>query len=258
MAYRYFATPRRTFIIADTPGHAQYTRNMVTGASTADLAVVLVDARNGLVEQSRRHAAIAALLRIPRVVLAVNKMDLVDWREDVFDDIAEEFACFADRLGVQRRRRRSRSSALHGDNVVDPSTNMPWYAGPTLLEHLETVPVEAPDRAAWAPACRCSGSSGPARPMATTERRYAGTLAGGRLAPGDPVVVLPRGQATHDRRHRARPTARSRRPIAAAAVTVRLADDIDVGRGDLLVPAGARPDVVRQSRPPCAGSTSGR
>jgi sulfate adenylyltransferase large subunit len=243
VAYRYFATPRRTFIIADTPGHAQYTRNMVTGASTADLAVILVDARNGLVEQSRRHATIASLLGIPRVVLAVNKMDLVDWREDVFDDIAEEFACFADGLAFSAITPIP-LSALRGDNVVDPSTHMPWYAGPTFLDHLETVPVEAPvDEVGarlpvqWVIRPRPADGDG--------ERRYAGTLAAGRLAPGDAVVVLPRGQESTIV---AIETADGPLPYAdaTAAVSVRLADDIDVGRGDLLVSADARPDVVRQ------------
>ncbi|MFF8532541.1 sulfate adenylyltransferase subunit 1, partial [Streptomyces sp. NPDC015532] len=140
VAYRYFATARRRFILADTPGHVQYTRNMVTGASTADLAVVLVDARNGVIEQTRRHAAVAALLRVPHVVLAVNKMDLVDYQEPVFAAIAEEFTAYASELGVPEITAIP-ISALAGDNVVEPSANMDWYGGPTVLEHLETVPV---------------------------------------------------------------------------------------------------------------------
>ncbi|MFD7943293.1 sulfate adenylyltransferase subunit 1, partial [Streptomyces sp. NPDC059744] len=140
VAYRYFATPRRRFILADTPGHVQYTRNMVTGASTAELAVVLVDARNGVVEQTRRHAAVAALLRVPHVVLAVNKMDLVDYAEPVFAAIAEEFTAYAASLGVPEITAIP-ISALAGDNVVEPSAHMDWYGGPTVLEHLETVPV---------------------------------------------------------------------------------------------------------------------
>src|SRR6478609_9917048 len=140
VAYRYFATPKRRFILADTPGHVQYTRNMVTGASTAELAVVLVDARNGVVEQTRRHAAVAALLRVPHVVLAVNKMDLVDYAEPVFAAIAEEFTAYAASLGVKDVVSVP-ISALAGDNVVEPSAHMDWYGGPTLLEHLETVPV---------------------------------------------------------------------------------------------------------------------
>ncbi|WP_206262117.1 sulfate adenylyltransferase subunit 1, partial [Streptomyces albus] len=140
VAYRYFATPRRRFILADTPGHVQYTRNMVTGASTAELAVVLVDARNGVVEQTRRHAAVAALLRVPHVVLAVNKMDLAGYREDVFARIADEFTAYATSLGVPEVTAIP-ISALEGDNVVTPSAHMDWYSGPTVLEHLETVPV---------------------------------------------------------------------------------------------------------------------
>ncbi|RAJ28917.1 sulfate adenylyltransferase subunit 1, partial [Kitasatospora sp. SolWspMP-SS2h] len=140
VAYRYFATARRRFILADTPGHVQYTRNMVTGASTAELAVVLVDARNGVVEQTRRHAAVAALLRVPHVVLAVNKMDLVDYAEPVFAAIAAEFTAYAASLGVKDVVAVP-ISALAGDNVVEPSAAMDWYGGPTLLEHLETVPV---------------------------------------------------------------------------------------------------------------------
>jgi bifunctional enzyme CysN/CysC len=151
VAYRYFATPRRKFIIADTPGHIQYTRNMVTGASTADLAVVLVDARNGLTEQSRRHAFLATLLRVPHMVLAVNKMDLVDYKAEVFDRICEEFSAFAARLDIGDLTFIP-MSALHGDNVVDRSANMTWYDGPSLLHHLERVHI--------ASASRCSTSSG--------------------------------------------------------------------------------------------------
>src|ERR1700732_5432370 len=144
VAYRYFATPRRKFIIADTPGHEQYTRNMATGASTADLAVVLVDARNGLTEQSRRHAFLTTLLRVPHMVLAVDKMDLVDYRADVFERICEEFSAFATRLDIGDLTFVP-ISALHGDNVVDRSANMPWYDGPSLLHHLEHVHI-ASDR----------------------------------------------------------------------------------------------------------------
>jgi bifunctional enzyme CysN/CysC len=144
VAYRYFATPGRKFIIADTPGHIQYTRNMVTGASTADLAIVLVDARKGMVEQSRRHAFLASLLRVPHLVVAVNKMDLVDWSEEVFESIADEFSAFAAKLSVPDLTVVP-ISALHGDNVVTHSVNTPWYEGPTLLHHLEHVHV-ASDR----------------------------------------------------------------------------------------------------------------
>src|SRR5881275_2575214 len=144
VAYRYFSTPRRTFILADTPGHVQYTRNMVTGASTADLAIVLVDARKGMVEQSRRHAFLASLLRVPHLVVAVNKMDLVDWSQDVYEAIREEFTAFAAKLSVPDLTVVP-ISALQGDNVVTRSANMPWYEGPSLLHHLEHVHV-ASDR----------------------------------------------------------------------------------------------------------------
>jgi bifunctional enzyme CysN/CysC len=144
VAYRYFATPRRKFIIADTPGHIQYTRNMVTGASTADLALILVDARKGLVEQSRRHAFLCSLLRVPHLVLCVNKMDLVDWSQEVFERIADEFCLFAAKLDVPDLSVIP-ISALHGDNIAERSANMPWYQGPSLLHHLEHLHI-ASDR----------------------------------------------------------------------------------------------------------------
>ncbi|MFJ5925727.1 sulfate adenylyltransferase subunit 1 [Kitasatospora sp. NPDC092948] len=231
VAYRYFATARRRFILADTPGHVQYTRNMVTGASTAELAVVLVDARNGVVEQTRRHAAVAALLRVPHVVLAVNKMDLVDYAEPVFAAIAEEFTAYAASLGVKDVVAVP-ISALAGDNVVEPSGNMDWYGGPTLLEHLETVPVGS------------DPSVEPARfpvqyvirPQSEEHhdyRGYAGQLASGVLRVGDPVTVLPSGHTTTVAAIDALGVATD---IAWApqSVTVRLADDIDISRGDLI------------------------
>ncbi|MFD0314817.1 sulfate adenylyltransferase subunit 1 [Streptomyces flavalbus] len=238
VAYRYFATPRRRFILADTPGHVQYTRNMVTGASTATLTVILVDARKGVVEQTRRHAAVAALLRVPHVVLAVNKMDLAGYEEAVFTAIAEEFTRFATGLGVPDVTAIP-ISALAGDNVVEPSTRMDWYRGPTVLEHLERVPVAEE-----------GGADTPARfPVqyvirAGDVRRYAGQLASGELRVGDRVTVLPSGRATTvtgiDVLGAATRSARA--PQSAA---VRLADDLDVSRGDLLVPARALPTVSR-------------
>ncbi|OKJ08240.1 sulfate adenylyltransferase subunit 1 [Kitasatospora sp. CB01950] len=231
VAYRYFATARRRFILADTPGHVQYTRNMVTGASTAELAVVLVDARNGVVEQTRRHAAVAALLRVPHVVLAVNKMDLVDYAEPVFAAIAEEFTAYAASLGVKDVVAVP-ISALAGDNVVEPSGHMDWYGGPTLLEHLETVPVGS------------DPSVEPARfpvqyvirPQSEEHhdyRGYAGQLASGVLRVGDPVTVLPSG---HTSTVAAIDALGVETDIAWApqSVTVRLADDIDISRGDLI------------------------
>ncbi|KAA5838100.1 GTP-binding protein [Saccharopolyspora hirsuta] len=228
VAHRYFETARRAFIIADTPGHAQYTRNMVTGASTADLAIVLVDARHGLTEQSRRHAVLAGLLRVPQLVLAVNKMDLVDFAEPVFRAIAEEFAAFAARLDL-RAVTAIPISALRGDNVVHRSASMPWYDGPSLLEHLEAVEVAD------------EGSTGEFRlPVQCTlrapERDYrgcAGQIASGAVAPGEEVLHLPSGMRSRvvavdfagNELDRAR---------APQSVAVRLADDIDVGRGDML------------------------
>ena len=170
VAYRYFATPRRKFIIADTPGHIQYTRNMVTGASTADLAVVLVDARNGLTEQSRRHAFLTTLLRVPHMVLAVNKMDLVDYSAEVFERICAEFSAFAARLDIGDLTFIP-ISALHGDNVVDRSANMGWYDGPSLLHHLEHVHIASDRNLHRRPGSRCSTSSGrtpPPTPNCTT------------------------------------------------------------------------------------------
>jgi bifunctional enzyme CysN/CysC len=235
VAYRYFSTPKRTFIIADTPGHLHYTRNMVTGASTADLAIVLVDARNGLVSQSRRHAYLAVLLGIPNLVLAVNKMDLVEFSQERFDEIAHEFDAFVAGLGATTDVVAVPISALNGDNVVDRSPSTPWYQGPTLLDHLERVePAVADIR---------TGARLPVqyvlRPQ-TDEfhdyRGYAGTIAGGVLRPGDEVVVLPSGRTTTvvgiEGAHR--------------AVSVQLADDLDVSRGDLFAAAADPPPVRRE------------
>ena len=195
VAYRYFATARRTFILADTPGHVQYTRNMVTGASTADLAIVLVDARNGVVEQTRRHAFIASLLGIPHLVVAVNKMDLVDYSEEAFDAVVRDFCAFRSQLAV-RDTAFVPISALLGDNVVERSEAMPWYGGLPLLEHLETVEVAGRPQPRPSCASRCSTSSA----TATSDYRgYAGQVAGGVLRPGDEVLVLPSERATHRR-----------------------------------------------------------
>ena len=231
VAYRYFATPRRKFIVADTPGHVQYTRNMVTGASTADLAIILVDARKGLVEQSRRHAFLSRLLRVPHLVLAVNKMDLVGWDEGVFREIAGAFPFDATAIPL---------SALHGDNVVERSANAPWYTGPSLLEHLEAVDV--------ATSHHLGDARFPVqyviRDHRSDYRGYAGQVASGVLRPGDEVEVLPSGVRTtiaaidtYDG------------PVDAAfapmSVTLRLADDVDVSRGDMVVGVGGRPAVTQ-------------
>ncbi|MGY1630092.1 sulfate adenylyltransferase subunit 1 [Geodermatophilus sp. SYSU D01186] len=231
VAYRYFATPRRTFILADTPGHVQYTRNMVTGASTADLAIVLVDARKGMVEQSRRHAFLASLLRVPHLVVAVNKMDLVDWSEEVFDGIADEFSAFAAKLSVPDLTVIP-ISALHGDNVVKHSPDTPWYEGPTLIHHLEHVHV-ASDRNLTDARFPVQYVIRPQSDAFHDYRGYAGTVASGVLRPGDEVQVLPSGLTTT-----IAGIDGPRGPVDEAfppmSVTVRLADDLDVSRGDLL------------------------
>ncbi|MFH8453891.1 sulfate adenylyltransferase subunit 1 [Streptomyces fungicidicus] len=243
VAYRYFATARRSFILADTPGHVQYTRNMVTGASTAELVIVLVDARHGVVEQTRRHAAVAALLRVPHVVLAVNKMDLANHAESVFADIADEFTAYAQELGVPAVTAIP-MSALNGDNVVAPSAHMDWYGGPTMLEHLETVRVTA--EPAHAPAR--FPVQYVIRPQ-TSEHRdyrgYAGLVASGSLHVGQDVVVLPSGRRSSigaidllgERVESAR---------APQSVTVLLADDLDVSRGDLIAPVSSAPAVTQE------------
>jgi bifunctional enzyme CysN/CysC len=237
VAYRHFSTPRRRFIIADTPGHAQYTRNMVTGASTADVAVVLVDAREGLLTQSRRHAAIAGLLRIPRLVLAVNKMDLVDHDADVFRAICADFRAWAARLDVEEITCIP-ISALNGDNVVERSQSMDWYRGPTLLEFLETAPVAS------------GAASGPLRlPVqyvirADDRRWYAGRLAGGMVRPGDEVVVVPSGLTTRVAAVEG-PSGPLQSAGAPVSVAVTLEDELDAGRGALLCAPDRRPHVTR-------------
>jgi bifunctional enzyme CysN/CysC len=236
VAHRYFATPRRKFIIADTPGHIQYTRNMVTGASTADLALILVDARKGVQEQSRRHAFLAALLGIPHVVLCVNKMDLVDWSQDRFEEIREEFRRFAMKLEVHDLAFVP-MSALHGDNVVHRSTSMPWHAGTPLLHHLEEVHV-ASDR-------NLIDARFPVqyviRDHAGDFRGYAGTIAGGVFKPGDDVIVLPSGFTSTVSAILGPGGTPIAEAFAPRAVTLQLADDLDVGRGDLICRPGNRP-----------------
>jgi len=233
VAYRYFATPRRKFIIADTPGHIQYTRNMVTGASTADLAIVLVDARNGLTEQSRRHAFLATLLRVPHLVMAVNKMDLVDYSSDVFESIVEEFTAFAAKLDIGDLTFIP-ISALHGDNVVQRSGNMPWYDGPSLLHHLEHLHI-ASDRNlidVRFPVQYVIRPHQATDPELHDYRGYAGQVAGGVLKPGDEITHLPSGLTTTICRI---DTARGPVPEAFApmSVTLLLSDDLDVSRGDM-------------------------
>jgi bifunctional enzyme CysN/CysC len=238
VAYRYFATPRRSFIIADTPGHVSYTRNMVTGASTADVAVVLIDARNGVVEQSRRHAYLSALLGIRHIVACVNKMDLVDWEEARFREIEAEFARLLRRLDVPDGGAIP-VSALNGDFVVEPSGNAPWYGGPALLPRLETLEV-ASDR-------NLTDARFPVQWVVrdTDYRGYAGQVASGVLRPGDDVVVLPQGERTTVAR-----IDTFDGPLESAApprsVTVLLADDIDAGRGSLIASPQDPPPAARR------------
>ena len=242
VAYRYFATPRRAFIIADTPGHVQYTRNMVTGASTADLALVLVDARKGLVEQSRRHAFLVSLLRVPHLVLCVNKMDLVDYAEEVFESIVEEFSGFADRLTIPDLTFIP-ISALHGENVVTRSELMPWYDGPSLLHHLERVHVSS-DRNLVDVRFPVQYVVRPQSARYPDYRGYAGQVASGVLKPGDEVVVLPSGFGS---RISSIDTADG--PVEEAyppmSVTVRLEDEIDISRGDLICRPNNQPTVTQ-------------
>jgi sulfate adenylyltransferase large subunit len=237
VAYRSFVTPRRRFQLADAPGHVQYTRNMVTGASTADVAVILVDARQGVIEQTRRHSYITSMLELPHVVYAVNKMDLVDYAEDRFDEIARELDVLGARLGLHDAKAIP-ISALKGDNVVDRTDAMPWYEGPTLLDHLETVEI-AGDRntddrrfpVQWV-----------VRPMADEHhdyRGYAGQVASGVWRTGDDVVVLPSAQ----RSRVARIDGADGEALPGSSVTILLEDDVDVARGDLLADP-ERPTVV--------------
>ena len=243
VAYRSFVTPRRRFQLADAPGHVQYTRNMVTGASTADVAVILLDARKGVVEQTRRHSYIAATLGIPHIVFAVNKMDLVDFSAERFAQIERELQTLADRLGLSDARAIP-MSALRGDNVVERGDGLPWYDGPTLLEHLESVEL-AGDRnlddrrfpVQWV-----------IRPMSDDHhdyRGYAGQVAGGTWRAGDEVVVLPSGART-----RVAAVETFDRPLEEAfppqSVTIRLEDDVDVGRGDMLADPDNPPAVARE------------
>ncbi|MCX7696808.1 MAG: sulfate adenylyltransferase subunit CysN [Bacteroidales bacterium] len=232
VAYRYFSTPRRKFIIADTPGHIQYTRNMVTGASTANLALILVDARKGILEQTKRHAFIASLLKIPHIVLCVNKMDLVDYSKDVFEQIIEDFKNFSSKLEVSDIRYVP-ISALHGDNIVERSKNMPWYEGPTLMYLLETIHIASDQDLVN---CRFPVQY-VIRPFSNEYhdyRGYAGRVAGGIFKPGDTVMALPSGFST---RIKAIETydGSVQEAFPPMSVTILLEDELDISRGDMLV-----------------------
>jgi len=238
VAYRYFSTPKRKFIIADTPGHEQYTRNMATGTSTANLAIVLIDARNGVLPQSRRHAFIASLLGIHHLVVAVNKMDLVGFSEEVFEKICTDFTSFAAPLQLSDLYFIP-VSALLGDNIVTKSENMPWFDGPSLLHHLETVHI-ASDRNLTEMRFPVQLVSRPSQDF----RGFAGQVASGVLKPGDPVMVLPSGRtsrvksiATYD--------GELPRAFPPMSVTVCLEDEVDVSRGNMLVPPSHPPHITR-------------
>jgi sulfate adenylyltransferase large subunit len=253
VAYRYFATPKRRFIIADCPGHQQYTRNMVTGASTADLSVILLDARKGVLEQSKRHAFISALLGIPHLVVAVNKMDLVEHSQERFEELVAEFGGFAEKLngtgaksgGLGRDITYIPMSALNGDNVVDRSQSMGWYDGPTLLELLEQVevaydhPYDTPARFPVQWVIRPSGPNG------SDYRGYAGQLASGAFRTGEEIVVLPGGRRTsiaaidtYD--------GELTEALAPMSVTLRLSDELDISRGETICRVEQPPTVARE------------
>ena len=239
VAYRYFSTPRRKFIVADTPGHEQYTRNMATGASSADLAIILIDARKGVLTQTRRHTTIVHLLGIRQIVLAVNKMDLVDFSQTRFEEITKDYLAFARELGISGVTCIPVSARV-GDNVLFPSASMPWYQGPTLMAHLEEVEAGHDDLAKplrlpvqWVN-----------RPNADF-RGYAGNLVGGRLSPGDAIAVLPSGRTTAVKRI-VTYDGDLDEAVAGDAITVVLAEEVDVSRGDVIAAVDARPEVADQ------------
>jgi len=239
VAYRYFATPKRKFIIADTPGHVQYTRNMVTGASTANLALILVDARNGVIEQTKRHTFIASLLQIPHIFVCINKMDLVDYSQEAYDKVVKEYTDFAAKLNVKDVRFVP-MSALHGDNVVSRGENMSWYEGGTLLHNLETVHISSDHNLRD---CRFPVQT-VIRPHSDEYhdfRGYAGRVAGGVFKKGDSIVALPSGleskiAAIHTM------TGELEEAFPPQSVTITLEDDIDISRGDVLVRSENRPE----------------
>jgi sulfate adenylyltransferase subunit 1 len=244
VAYRYFATPRRKFIIGDTPGHEQYTRNMVTAASTANLAIILIDARKGVLTQTRRHSYLASLLNVPHVVLAVNKMDMVDYSKQRFEEIVGEYRRFAEQLGLSDVHCIP-LSALNGDNVVDRSASMDWYIGPTLLELLETVPIDHDVNTSdfrfpvqWV--CR------PQTDEYHDFRGFAGRIEAGEISVGDEIAILPSGRSTRVKEI-VTYDGKLQTAFAPQSVTLTLADEIDISRGDMFVKAGAHlPKVEKE------------
>jgi bifunctional enzyme CysN/CysC/sulfate adenylyltransferase subunit 1 len=249
VAYRYFATPRRKFIVADTPGHVQYTRNMVTGASTANLSIVLVDARLGVIEQTRRHTYIAALLGTPHLVIAVNKMDLVGWSEERYLEIRDAIEAFLPKLGVLKDVKFIPISALNGDNVVDSSLNMPWYQGPTLLGHLETMHIASDwDLTSFRlPVQWVNRPNNPTDPHLHDFRGLSGQIARGLVKVGDRVMVLPAGiKATVKEIWTFDGSVEE--AFAPQSVTVCLSEDIDVSRGDMIVGLDSLPGMGTELR----------
>ncbi|MDR3137933.1 MAG: GTP-binding protein [Tannerellaceae bacterium] len=243
VAYRYFATPKRKFIIADTPGHIEYTRNMVTGASTADAAIILVDARNGIVEQTRRHSCIASLLRLPDVVVAINKMDLVNFSQEIFEQIRAEYGEVARKLGLKRVYYIP-ISARDGDNVVNPSERMPWFKDKPLLELLEELPVGGEGRAA-AGRFPVQYVIRPQKDEYHDYRAYAGRIAGGHFKVGDPIIVLPSG-STSVIAGIEEMGVELECAWAPESVAIRLKDNIDISRGDMIVKSDELPLVSNE------------
>jgi sulfate adenylyltransferase subunit 1 len=244
VAYRYFSTPKRKFIIADAPGHVQYTRNMITGASNAELIIILIDARQGVVEQTRRHSIIASLLRIPHVVVAINKMDLMDFSQDVFNNIVIDYSAVANQLGLHHVSYFP-ISALQGDNIVDPSANMPWYEGPPLLQYLEDLPLQN-DHNHELPRFQVQFVIRPQTPELHDYRGYAGRIASGIYRQGEEVTVLPSGLKS-----RIRSIEIGGKPVEEAfapqSVVIQLEDDLDISRGDILVTGAVLPEVTTES-----------
>ena len=243
VAYRYFATPKRKFIISDTPGHVQYTRNMVTGASTANLAIILVDARQGVLEQTIRHSFIASLLGIPHILICINKMDLVDYKEEVYEKIQQQFEPFKEQLNIADVRFIP-ISALKGDNVVDRSEHMTWYDGPTLLDTLETIDIRS-DGDFKNRRFPVQYVIRPQRDEYHDYRGYAGRIAGGVWKPGEKVAILPSGiESTLEAIDTM--TGELERAFPPQSVTFRLSHDIDISRGDMIVPANQKPKVGQE------------
>lgn len=242
VAYRYFATPKRKFIIADTPGHIQYTRNMVTGASTANLALILVDARQGILEQTKRHAYIASLLNIPHLILCVNKMDLVDYSEERYDEIVDEFTAYAAKLGIVDVRTIP-ISALKGDNVVEHSPNMKWYKGATLLYTLEHIHISS-DFNHFDPRLSVQYVIRPHKDEYHDYRGYAGVISSGIFRKGDEVMLLPSG-LTSKIKSIDTIEGELEEAFAPLSVSVQLEDDVDLGRGDMIVKPNNIPEVTQ-------------